>query len=221
MVQSVGRRRADVVDGAMSITLIGEPDVSGLQAIGKRRPDVVGGAMKTFLVGDGNGGASALADRIDIARKLGIWTRLGSSAVAVSLTGTTAETVLATIPIPAGAMGANGLLKISFNATSSGGAGNKVINYRLGGLLGTSFVGIAVNSSGSARYLAWIQNRNSESSQVGGNRSGNPINNSSAGFQLSAIDTSVDTTLVITGDLADGADTVTLEQYLVEIMPIP
>lgn len=48
-VTSIGKRRPDVVSGAMKILLVEEPTVVAGRSQGRRRPDVVGGAMKVFL----------------------------------------------------------------------------------------------------------------------------------------------------------------------------
>lgn len=150
---------------------------------------------------------------------LGTWYVIGASAVAVPLTGSTSETALATISIPAGAMGANGRLRITVLASASlNNANSKTLRARLGGISGTIF-----GSSSLASVLSWqsqfiIRNRNSASSQVGFPSAANVFSNAGAAPVTASIDTSVAQDLVISGQLGTGTDTLTLEDYMVEIL---
>jgi len=65
-VSGTGRREPDVVDGALKVTIVEEPNVAGLSAIGRRRPDVVDGAMKVFV----EGGISPTPTPTDTATKV-------------------------------------------------------------------------------------------------------------------------------------------------------
>jgi len=121
----------------------------------------------------------------------------------VSLTGTTTETTLLTIPIKGGLLGLRGRLgEISVFAMTNN-ANVKTFRAKIGGntiATGTS------SSLNSTRFDFWLLNRNNQSSQY---------NNNASSF---AIDTSVDFDLVITGQLANAADTLTLTAVSLEIL---
>jgi hypothetical protein len=144
---------------------------------------------------------------------------LGASAVAVPLTGGTSETTLATISVPAGAMGANGILQIRTLWSMTNNANNKTCRVRFSGAAGTQFIAAVLPSAASAQNLCIIQNRNSQSSQVG-HTSGtfNTFNFNTGAITTASVDTSAATTIVISGQLASAADTVTLESYHVELI---
>lgn len=145
-------------------------------------------------------------------------TMLAHSAVPVTCPADTNENVLATITIPAGAIGANGLLDIFLKVTATNDASSKTIRGRLGGIGGSVVFAQATVSFATAEARFTMENRNSESSQLGG-RSGSAggIGGSANAFQTSTVDTTVETTLVLTGQLADAADTLTLESYSVHL----
>jgi hypothetical protein len=62
---------------------------------------------------------------------------LGASAVAVSGAADTNENILATITIPAGAMGLNGILRVYADYTVTNNANAKTLRVRLSGIGGT------------------------------------------------------------------------------------
>ena len=121
----------------------------------------------------------------------------------VSLTGTTTETTLLTIPIKGGLMGLRGRLgEIAFFAMTNN-ANIKTFRAKIGG--STIATGTSSNLN-STRLDFWLLNRNNQSSQY---------NNNTTSF---AIDTSVDFDLVITGQLANAADTLTLSALTLEVL---
>jgi len=159
--------------------------------------------------------------RVALQAVLGNWRVLGASAVAVPLTGDTTETALATVVIPAGAMGANGALRVTTHSSHTNNANSKVLRYKLGsaGIAGTAMAVITVTTTASQVQQRIIQNRNSASSQVTAPLSAtSPYGISTSALATAAVDTSAEQNLVITGDLADAADTFTLESYLVEVL---
>jgi len=145
-----------------------------------------------------------------------------ASAVAVPLTGSTSETALATIAIPAGAMGANGQLRIITLWSMTNNANNKYPRIRLGGISGTIYLGATQSSVASQKTQTIIRNRNSQSSQIGFAASGTlgayGVGPTTVANVTSAVDTSAAQDLVISGQLATGTDTLTLESYTVEIL---
>jgi hypothetical protein len=145
---------------------------------------------------------------------------LGVSGVAVSAGANTTENTLATITIPAGAMGPNGQLRIYtlWNYTNS--ANNKTFRVRLGGAAGTQALAITHTTSTQFADMRIIQNAGVENSQIFFDRGSTPHPGStSAGANTTAaIDTAAGTTLVITGQKATAGEVLTLVSYSVELI---
>jgi hypothetical protein len=165
-----------------------------------------------------DGGTGASTARAACAN-LDTWNLLGKSAVAVPHTGNTNETALATISVPAGAMGPNGALRVTAMFSMTNNANNKTPRLRLGGISGTGFYFVAHASIATIMLQRVIHNRNSEASQV--SFPGSSL--TSYGTSTSAPTTGTQNTagaldLVLSGQLADGADTITLESYQVEVL---
>lgn len=141
---------------------------------------------------------------------------LAQSAVAASITGTTAETALASITVPGGIMGPNGSLRVTARYSVTGSANTKSFRTRLGG---TAFISPGVASASSIEYktVCNIFNRGNQSAQIGdGDSSGISAGNVS---YTGAINTALDQVLTITGQLATASETITLESYTVEVLP--
>lgn len=145
------------------------------------------------------------------------WRVLEASAVAVPHTGTTDLTALKTIRIPGGAMGANGVIRVTAQFSHTNSANTKTESIYLGGLGGTTILASAVTTSAGAVYQRTVFNRNAANSQVTyQHNTGGSFSTGSA--RTAAIDTTAAWDLVIAGTLADGSETITLEAYLVEIL---
>jgi hypothetical protein len=161
------------------------------------------------------------ADAREQCSTLGAWHILGASAVAAAHTGDTSETVLASFTLPGGAMGPNGVIRVTGLWTYTNSANNKTLRVRLGGLSGTAFQANVVSTTNVAATQRTIQNRNAQSSQVGFNVSA-AASFTAAGSgsppATGAVDTSVDQLVVLTGQLASASETVTLEACLVELV---
>jgi len=146
---------------------------------------------------------------------------LGASAVAASLTGTLTETTLATVPIAAGVMGLNGILRVTTLWTVTNSANNKTLFVKLGGAGGTGYFSRVVTAVASVSNCTLIRNRNSQASQIaffnGGGASGGWGDNGSANT-TGTINTATAQDLVIRGQLANVGETITLESYLVELI---
>lgn len=140
------------------------------------------------------------------------------SGAAATLTGTLAETVLATLTVPAGWLGANGSAELADALWSmTNNANSKTLRARLGGIGGFAFWSQAVTTSASARGMGRVQNANATNAQKA--YSGASFGNSASAILTGAIDTSVAQTIVITGQLANAGDTLTLESLLIRINP--
>jgi hypothetical protein len=142
-----------------------------------------------------------------------------SSAQVTAPANDTNENVLATVTVPAGAMGANGWIRVwaTFGCTNS--SNTKVCRVRLGSPSANSFATISVTTSLAEAFVAQVQNRSSESSQVIATATGSltGLGNVGTGVGTLSVDTSAETTLYITGQKNTGSETLTLERYVVEL----
>lgn len=149
---------------------------------------------------------------------------LGASGVAASITGTTDETALATITLAAGTMGRYDQLRIASSWTYTNSANNKNLRVRLGGISGTVCMNYTLTTTATLVDERRISNRGSLSSQVvsasnGGQTGG--FGSSTSTLAAPAVNTAVATTLVLTGQLANTGETITLESFLVELIRSP
>lgn len=146
----------------------------------------------------------------------GIYILASSNVAGAPLTGSTAEATLSTIAIPANAMGANGTLRITVLARCTGTAGNKTLRVKFAG---TAFME-TVNGSTilAVRNLGLISNRNATNSQVGMPLGATGYGGSAIDVITSAIDTTSSQNITITGQLANGGDSVAVAQYLIELI---
>lgn len=159
---------------------------------------------------------SDLADAATACAALGTWHVLGRSAVAVSHTGDTNMTTLATVTVPGGSMGPNGILRITTLWSYTNSSNNKTIRTLFGGVAFQS--GIRTTTA-TLRDQRQIANRNAENAQVGGVTAVAVSFGSSAGaVTTAAIDTTVDQNVEFRCQLADAGETITLEYYLVELL---
>jgi len=148
------------------------------------------------------------------------WVRLNpikifSLSAPVSSTGSTSVVTLATITIPAGLMGANGKLKIYPLWSTTNNANAKTLRLNIGGALCSTMTSQSVsNNSG----LLIIRNTNSESVQKCSSGLVAGIGASFGSIASTTIDTTAATTITITGQLAVGTDTMTLEDLFIEVV---
>lgn len=169
---------------------------------------------------DLGGQSLSLGDRIALARMFGTPVIIGISAVAVSAGANTDENTLATIAIPARSMGLNGRLRVWTLWTTTSSGNNKTVRVRLGGAAGTAFLNSNVTTSVGTGDVRLISNVAADNSQKGAGASVFTANGGTSGTPVTgAIDTSADTTLVISGQKASSGETLTLESYSVELLP--
>ena len=121
----------------------------------------------------------------------------------VSLTGTTTETTLLTIPIKGGLMGLRGRLNAASFFSLTNNANVKTLRAKIGANTIASATPINQNVTG---FHFWLLNLNSNTSQR---------NNNAASF---SIDTTVSMDLIITGQLANAADSMTLSTLTLELI---
>jgi hypothetical protein len=159
-------------------------------------------------------GGTGASTAVTAANALNVPYVLASSGVGVPLTGTLVETTLATITIPAGAMGANGWFTVESAWSMTNSVNNKVMKVAL--------AAVAIHTETSTTQLSWrnntkTTNRNSAASQI-------CSSNISAGYGITAnpltshtVNTAVAQDITLTGTLANIADTITLEDYTVTV----
>ena len=141
---------------------------------------------------------------------------LYSNLTTVSLTLTTLETTLATIPIKGGVLGANGKLRFYILGTVTNSANSK--SFRLKHAATTLWQVAYTTAAGVTAQILFL-NKNSESSQVTALFNTAILSGSAAtAVTPSAIDTSADFSLTITGQLANNADSISVTAIFAEIM---
>lgn len=141
---------------------------------------------------------------------------LYSNLTTTSLTGTTTETTLATIPIKGGVLGVNGKLRLYILGTVTNSANTKAFRLKHAS---TSLWQIAYTTAVGVTSQILFLNKNSESSQVtslynSAILSGNTV----TAVTPSSINTAADFSLTITGQLADSADSISVTAIFAEIM---
>ncbi len=146
---------------------------------------------------------------------------LSQSYVASAHTGDTTETTLATVTIPAGAMGANGCIRVSslWSATSS--ANTKTYRVYFGGTGGTKFLDLTETTTPAVRHRTEICNRNATNSQIGFSENSASGSGAAGSDRTSAIDTTASVTVVFRGTLTNTGETITLEGESVDVVYQP
>ena len=148
------------------------------------------------------------------------WVRLNqvkifSLSAPVVLKDTTSVVTLATITLPAGLLGANGKLKIYPLWATTNNANVKTLRATFSGSVCTTMTSQSVpNNSG----LLIIRNINSESVQKCSSGLVAGIGSSSGSIASPTVDTSAATNITISGQLAVGTDTLTLEDLFIEVV---
>jgi hypothetical protein len=149
----------------------------------------------------------------------GRYSIIASSGDTFSHTGTTAEVVFATIPIAAGLMSEHASLRVTTLWSYPNNANAKTGRIRLGGAAGTEFLSVAHTTSRSFSDVRLISNRGAVNSQVGtstlsvstGGTTGNDVT-------TGAVNMAVAQDLVLSGQVANSADFITLYRYIIELL---
>ena len=124
-------------------------------------------------------------------------------ATPVALTGTTSETTMLTVSIPAGFINKRGRLNVIGLMILTNNANLKTLKVKFGG---QTLATVTSTSQAALGFSTWLLNLNSETSQKNGN---------AVSF---TIDTTIANDFVITGQLANAGDTVTLTAVSMEII---
>ena len=141
---------------------------------------------------------------------------IAHSGVAAPLTGTVAKTTLATIPISG--LGINGELEIWTLWSWTSSANNKTPRIELGG---TAFFNPTLTTNQSGQGVTIIRNRGAANSQIGFASAAGTLGTGASGNAVvtGAVDTSTSQDLIISGQLANSGETLTLEGYTVKLTP--
>lgn len=139
---------------------------------------------------------------------------IAQSGAPVSLTGTTNETTMATITIPGGAMGANGQIIVDSLWTYPSTANNKIMRVKFGG---TTYQAVTATTTLNSSQSVRIANKNATNSQMA--PSTGIIGSGAQNFTpaTSSVDTTSPVTLLLTGQLALGTETLILQSYSVRL----
>lgn len=143
---------------------------------------------------------------------------LAQSGVPATVTGTLTQTVLATIPIPANALGPNGALRIKFSAQATNNTNNKTITVALAGV---SAWGISTGAStaGTIESGLEIKNVGVQNSQIWTRTNASPWTSTATGsLPVSSVNMAAAQVLTIMGTLAVSTDYLTLATYTVELL---
>lgn len=147
---------------------------------------------------------------------------LAQSWAAVSCPADTSEDTLATITIPANALGANGSIRLHAQFSMTSSANNKTMRVRFSGGSGTQYLSITQTTISNGLVDLVIANRGATNSQVGTTlffTGGGALQlNNGSTPPTSAVDTTAQTTIVITGQKASAGETLTLEGYIAEMI---
>jgi hypothetical protein len=134
----------------------------------------------------------------------------GSNA---AYTGSTTETNLVNVAIPAGTIGLNGLVRITANWTTNNSAGAKTGKT----YLGASQVGVSSSYTTSTGGTQMISVRNAGTAAFNSSQVVGGITTSAAVY--TAVDTSVASYIGFSGTVAVATDFTILEGYTVEVFP--
>lgn len=141
---------------------------------------------------------------------------LAQSGAPSSVTGTTSETTLATVAVPANAMSVNGCLRVKLLGDVNSNGNVKTIKAYFGGTL--VYSGALTSTFSVAREIN-IFNRGATNSQVcesSGSATG--VGTAGAASTTLAIDTTQAQNILITGTLATSTDNLTLSALRVELL---
>ena len=136
-----------------------------------------------------------------------------------TLTGTVTETILGTASIPASAMGPTGILRVQFLGSQNNNANNKIWRVRFSGISGTIIFTTTQTTNIGTSDLRYVGNREATNAQVFWGGGASFTNGGASSMGTATVDTTVATTLVLTGQLANTADNMKLELMLCELFP--
>jgi hypothetical protein len=158
--------------------------------------------------------AGAAVDEIQPKPTRG-WEILSQSGVAVSHTGDTNETNLATVALPAYKIGPNGRVRVSAHWSHTNSANNKICRIKFGG---SALHAITNTTTAQSRAQVEMVNRNSLSSQVVSMFGGDSgFGATTSALSTLSLDTATSLNIQVSGELANSGETITMESYIIEV----
>lgn len=144
---------------------------------------------------------------------------LAQAVVNASCAANTTENVLATITVPANTLGLNGSVEILTTWSMTNSANAKTTRVRFSGAAGTEFQSRVITTQVSSQQVTSISNAGAANAQRGMGL-GSPGNGETTNAIVSgSVDTTVDTTIVISGQKASSGETLTLVKYRIVVYP--
>lgn len=144
---------------------------------------------------------------------------LAQAVVNASCDATVNENALATITLPANTLGPNGSVEILATWAMTNSANNKTTRVRFSGAAGTEFQNRIITTQASSQQLTSISNAGAANAQRGMGL-GSPGNGETTNaIVVGAVDTTADTTIVISGQKASAGETLTLVKYRITVYP--
>lgn len=144
---------------------------------------------------------------------------LAQAVVNASCDATTNENALATITLPANTLGLNGSVEILATWAMTNSANNKTTRVRFSGAAGTEFQNRIITTQASSQQLTSISNAGATNSQRGMGLGSPGTGETTNSIVIGAIDTTADTTIVLSGQKALAGETLTLVKYRVTVFP--
>lgn len=191
------------------------------ESVWASRPAAAGNTGRRIFVSDiGIGGSLWISDG---TRWLPVFPILLSRGAAQTppggLTGTAAETAAVTYTLAADAMGINGSIFAYFTGYNNNNANTKTYRLRFGGMSGTAHVAVINTTNIGTSPIRTIANDSSASSQKSqtGNYSG--VGGTTTALVTGAIDTTAAVDIVITLQLGNSGDNISLEMWEIWLRP--
>jgi hypothetical protein len=205
-----------LLSSATAITATGA--ITGLTAL----PYTPSGVVQVFVDLSGIGGVKGLYyARFSSTSACQLYTDAAGTITPTGLTagayaGLTGEQVLASILVPAGSMGPNGSLRVDamFNCTND--ANVKVVNVKANS---TTVASTTLTTYGGVRKFQRWANRGAQNAQIVQQYGPADAGYTAGQVAYTTIDTSQNVTLTLTANLANAADFISLESYLIEVIP--
>jgi len=144
---------------------------------------------------------------------------LAQAVVNASCAANTTENVLATITVPANTLGLNGSVEILATWAMTNSANNKTTRVRFSGAAGTEFQNRIITTQASSQQLTSISNSGAANSQRGMGVGSTGIGETTNAVVVGSVDTTADTTIVLSGQKALAGETLTLVKYRVTVFP--
>jgi hypothetical protein len=151
---------------------------------------------------------------LTLANPTGQWQVLAVSATPVRSTGTTSEVTLGAFTLPANAMRENGVCRITADFSYPNNANGKTLRVRFGGQLVHS---TAQTATGSLAGIWTVFNRGAQQSQITSSNGMTGIGTSAGNAAPLTVDTTQPVAIAFSGQLANAADWIELESWLIEV----